>query len=196
MDPSYYQPKETPSDGIATLGDADTGITCSQLVAREKFPNRTRVGASTFEEAACMVKSGTAKFLLVPGAYPEIRKFLMDEGLALLKVFRKPIPELVYGNVVNDVSAPMEVVYHHAAVNSLLPDVPGHGTGTRFVAARSNEEAYSAMLRHGERAGCVSNKAVFEHYGRPALITLRTQRDMSWHVFTVASAVSAKGGLA
>ncbi len=120
----------------------------------------------------------------------------MDEGLGLVDVFQMPIPELVFGNTLNDVIAPLETVYHHAAVTSLLPHVPGFGTGTRFVPSDSNEVAYEAMVRHGERAGCVSNQTVFEFHNRPSLITLRTAREMSWHVFADPTKIVSKASAA
>ncbi len=178
---------------IATLGDTQTSITCSQHVAKVKYPSQSRMGASTFEEAAAMVKDGLAKLLLVPGAYPAIGNFLMDEELVLVKAFKKKIPALAFGNTLNDIMAPLETIYHHAAVTSLLPNVPGYNSGTRFIASKSNEEAYEAMLKHGERAGCVSNKIVFEYYDRPTLLTLRTERDMSWNVFAARRSINKKG---
>lgn len=183
MDPSYYFNSGTYAFDIATLGDAATGITCSHYVAKAKYPSKTRASARSFEEAATMVKDGHAQLLLVPGAYPSIGKFLMDEEMVLVKAFKMKIPELVFGNTVNDLTAPLETIYHHEAVKSLLPKVPGYGSGTHFEPSDSNEEAYASMRRHGERAGCVSNKVVFDHYGRPTLLTLRTKRDMSWNVF-------------
>lgn len=178
---------------IATLGDAQTSITCSHVVAKTKYPTQSRMGARTFEEAAAMVKDGRAKLLLVPGAYPAIGKFLMDEELLVADTFMMKIPELAFGNTVNDVMAPLETIYHHAAVTSLLPKVPGYNAGTRFVASDSNEEAYEAMVKHGERAGCVSNKAVFDYYGRPTLLTLRTEREMTWAVFVARHSTIKKG---
>lgn len=178
---------------IATLGDTQTSITCSQHVAKEKYPSQSRLGASTFEEGADMVKDGRAMLLLVPGAYPAIGNFLMDEDLVLIRAFKKKIPALVFGNTLNDIVAPLETIYHHAAVTSLLPKVPGYSSGTRFVASKSNEEAYEAMVKHGERAGCVSNKIVFDYYGRPTLITLRTERAMSWNVFAARRSIIKKG---
>lgn len=111
----------------------------------------------------------------------------MDEELRLLKAFEKPIPALVYGNIVNDITAAVETIYHHAAVTSLLEQIPTL-MGTRFIPVSSNEVAYDAMVRHGERAGCVSNKIVFDYHNRPSLITLRTEREMSWHVFASSKA--------
>lgn len=183
------------ADTIATLGDTSTSITCSQHVAKISYPENGRIGADTFEEAADMVKDGRAKLLLVPGAYPDIGQFLMDEDLRLLKAFEKPIPALVYGNTVNDPAAAVETIYHHAAVKSLLTKLPVQA-GTNFIAVKSNEVAYEAMVRHGERAGCVSNKIVFEYYDRPSLMTLRTEREMSWNVFALRSARRVKGGRA
>ena len=151
------------------------------------------MGARTFEEAADMVKDGRAKRLLVPGAYPAIGKFLMDEELLVADTFMMKIPELAFGNTVNDVMAPLETIYHHAAVTSLLPKVPGYNAGTRFVASDSNEEAYEAMVKHGERAGCVSNKVVFDYYGRPILMTLRSEREMTWAVFVARHTIIKKG---
>jgi len=171
------------ADSIATLGDSQRSITCSQHVAKENYPSFSRVGARTFEEAATMVKDGRAKLFLVPGAYPAIANFLMDEDLVLVKAFKKKIPALVFGNTLNNIMAPLETIYHHPAVTCLLPKVPGYNSGTRFVDSSSNEAAFEAMMKHGERAGCISNRIVFDYYDRPTLLTLRTERDMSWNVF-------------
>jgi hypothetical protein len=168
---------------IATLGDSQRSITCSQTVAKESYPTFARVGARTFEEAASMVKDGHVELFLVPGAYPDIAKFLMDEDLVLEKAFKTKIPALVFGNVANKATAPLDIIYHHPAVGSLLPKVPGYNAKIRFVASRSNEAAYESMMDCGERAGCVSNQIVFDYFNRPSLCTLRTERDMSWHVF-------------
>ena len=193
MEPYYYTEiaEETPS--IATLGDTKTSITCSQHVAKARYPNSVRFGSDSFEDAANLIKQGEAMYLLVPGAYPHISRFLMDDDLLLHDTFKMKIPELVYGNVVNDALVALETIYHHAAVTSLLPKVPGYNCGAQFVPVSSNEKAYEAMICHGERAGCVSNQLVFDHYGRPSLITLRTARDMAWLVFSArARAVFAK----
>lgn len=185
MEYAYYYEEINVKKGIATLGASDPGITCSQITARHKFPNRPRFGTASFEDAVELVKNGTAKFCLIPGAYPEIGKFLMDETLALRKVFKTKIPALVYGNVVNDLTASIETIFYHPAVTSLLHTIPNYDCGVRFVAASSNETAYESMMNYGERAGCVSNAAVFHHFGRPILLTLRIERDMSWHVFSL-----------
>lgn len=182
---TYYYGSEQAS--VATLGDVKTSITCSQLIAKEAFPEAVRFGADSFEAAAQMVKSGRARFLLVPGAYPKVAALLMDEDLALVKTFPAKIPELVFGNVVNDITAPLEAVYHHAAVTSLLSNVPGFSCGTTFVPVSSNEVAYEAMMTHGERSGCVSNKVVFDYFKRPSLLTLRSARNMAWMVFEARS---------
>lgn len=181
---TYYYP-ENPSGvaKLATLGDAATSITCSQFVAKAQFPNVTRIGTDSFEEAAKLLKDGAVSLMLVPGAYPKVAALLMDEDLMLYDVFKTAIPALVYGNTVNDVLAPVETIYHHAAVTSLLSKTPGFNTGALFVPVSSNEVAYEAMITHGERAGCVSNQLVFDHFKRPSLITLRTARDMGWFVF-------------
>lgn len=183
MDPSYYTENKKEVSTIATLGDVATSITCSQVIAKEAFPNALRIGTDSFESAAQMVKDGKVHLLLVPGAYPKVGPLLMDEDLMLERVFKAKIPELVYGNVLNDIMAPVETVYHHAAVTSLLPKVPCYGCGTQFIPVSSNEVAYQAMTTHGERAGCVTNKVVLDHFRRPSLMTLRTARDMAWLVF-------------
>ncbi len=183
MDPGYHTEKKDEVASIATLGDVATSITCSQVIAKEAFPEALRVGTDSFEAAAQMVKDGMARLLLVPGAYPKVGPLLMDEDLMLERVFKAKIPELVYGNVLNDVLAPVEAVYHHAAVTSLLPKVPGYGCGTQFIPVSSNEVAYQAMMTHGERAGCVTNKVVLDYFRKPSLMTLRTARDMAWLVF-------------
>jgi hypothetical protein len=183
MEPYYYPDTSVEFAKLATLGDAKTSITCSQFVAKEQFPNAMRIGTDSFEEAAQLLKDGAVSLMLVPGAYPSVAALLMDEDLMLYHVFKTAIPALTYGNLVNDILAPVETVYHHAAVTSLLPNVPGFSCGVKFVPVSSNEVAYEAMVRHGERAGCVSNQLVFDHFKRPSLLTLRTARDMAWLVF-------------
>ena len=193
MDPSYYTENTEEVSTIATLGDVATSITCSQVIAKEAFPNALRIGTDSFESAAQMVKDGVVRFVLVPGAYPKVGPLLMDEDLMLERVFKAKIPELAFGNVLNDITAPLEAVYHHAAVTSLLPKVPGYSCGTLFIPVSSNEVAYQAMVTHGERAGCVSNKVVFDHFKRPSLLTLRTARDMAWLMFVARATPMGPG---
>jgi hypothetical protein len=166
---------------VATLGDAETGLTCSTFVARRMFPGWKVHGSPSFEEAAYMLRQGQADALLIPGAYPNAKDFLMDEELTLLEATKYGIPALV-ATAIDNGKASYDRLFYHPATASLLSRITCFGFG-EAVQVSSNEVAAERMLENPVRYAAVTNELVTKHFGLPVSQVLRTERDMAWFVF-------------
>lgn len=172
----YYMTAE-----FVTLGTKDgPALTCSEYIAKKRFSNYKVAGLPSFEEGAKRVKTGWARALLVPNAYPLIDTFYMDEDLIPRETFLADIPAL--GLVKNDKSSKViDKFYYHPATLSLLPKL--FETVDTPIEASSNVKAYTSMLEGGQLDACMTNALVAQHYGQELHRVLRAAKPMGWTVF-------------
>ena len=166
------------SCAVATLASSTTATTCCAIVARQK---RFRlIPASSFEEASTMVKRGSAEFLLVPGAYPKIRVFLMDPALRLVDAFIYEIPELVVASK-KGTPPPYRAMYAHPATQPFWDNL-----GAPVIEVQSNDAAAAAAASHPD-SGCITNSAAARAFDLVIVQVLRMKSPMSWNLFQRAA---------
>ncbi|MFD1149822.1 hypothetical protein [Saccharothrix hoggarensis] len=122
---------------LATLADEPSGLTCSVIVGRRWARNRVAsvVGYPRFELAAERVLAGDHDVLLVPSAYPDIRKFFFNPELRAVDTFLSTLPDMVFAVPAGAAdgaadSDEFDVLYHHPATRALVE-------GCRAGSARS-----------------------------------------------------------
>jgi prephenate dehydratase len=170
---------------LGTLCDEPNGLTCSYYVA-EKWGKAAKIFPfDSFEAAAESVKNGKISAFLVPGAYPQIRSFIMDSDLAASCTFIMQIPALVLCGKTKDIPAAVEILYHHPATTPLLEEVQICFQKSEFVS--SNSKACVTLLHQNELSSiAITNELCLNHYGLYLYQTLRTGIQMPWVCFVHA----------
>ena len=165
---------------IATLGANSSSPTCSMAVARTVYSKAKLHGSASFEDAAAQVLSKDADCVLVPGAYPDIRKFFMHEDLIVIDVFHSDIPALV---LVKQPEQSTEVgpLFYHPATLSLLPNI--QISFRNSIPCSSNEVTVERLRASVEPAAAVTNQLAADAAGLPVCQVLRVAKPMTWTLF-------------
>lgn len=175
---------------IATLCDEPVGLTCSVDAARKMEIIGEILFSKTFEEAADHVKYGRADAFLVPGAYPGLNKFIMDERLEVFHVCLHKIPALVYACsrdiTKEDLALRLVKIYHHPAVSPLLQEIEIIGENFESVEATSNSEACKKLESDVDVSACITNEIFADYYGLKKIQVLREGIAMPWVLFGVS----------
>jgi len=175
---------------VATLGDP-LASTCSIEFAKAWLAPEggTIKGYATFEEAAEAVLSGTATYLLVPGAYPRVREFIFESALRFDDQFVDRLPTIVL------VSSPLQVptipphrMYFHGALTYLVSELEVRwGAAPARVEVASNPLACVRVLENPDSLA-LTNAIAAKAYGVKILETLREEWEMPCVVFRAESA--------
>ncbi len=165
---------------VSTLGNPATAVTCSMDVATRVFGSAEICGVSTFEEGAEQVVEEESDYLLVPGAYPEIKWLYRDHRLTAVDAFVYPIAELVFCSRHATTPEYVERVYYHPATDSLLGKLETRFDRTEPVC--SNEKAGEMLLQHPGDAA-ISNMLVANYYGLTIHMMLQPKHQMGWVLF-------------
>lgn len=168
---------------VATLADESRGLTCSVAVASKHFRGLARElrGFPSFEASADEVKEGRADALLVPAAYPEIRRFFFDAELTATESFVAELPDMVLVACESQPHGEYTRLYHHPATQQLLHELPfEYG---KAVPVSSNTAAGSALIEDEEPSLAITNKLVADHHGLRTLRVLAAGEAMAFIIF-------------
>jgi hypothetical protein len=172
---------ETIIGPLGTLGDS-TGLTCSMDAARRHYGPIQIVPFDRFELAAEATKRSVIESFLVPAAYPNTNRFIMDPELEVAEIFCARIPPLVvvgHSKLREAVS-----VFHHPATAPLLTEV---GIAYReAIPVTSNIEACKAA-RESLNSIAITNALCSDHYEMLVLKVLRLGIKMPWIRFARTS---------
>ena len=172
---------------VVTLADESRGLTCSVAVASKHFRGLARElrGFPSFEAAAAEVVGGRADALLVPAAYPEIRRFFFDSAMTATESFVAELPDMV---LVASGAQPLDRyarLYHHPATQQLLSELPFDFA--EAVPVSSNTAAGAALDEDAEPALAITNRLVADHHGLRPLRVLAAGEAMAFIIFERSS---------
>ncbi|OLL78287.1 hypothetical protein Ae168Ps1_0693 [Pseudonocardia sp. Ae168_Ps1] len=171
-------------NSISTLADEPDGLTCSVEVALHEFRGLTgRIdGYPSFEEAAQVVLDGFSVGLLVPAAYPEIRRFFFNPGLTAVETFIASLPDIVLitSEGAETKESQFDILYHHPATLELTSKLSVKYN--HRVEVSSNTDA-GVRLTKEARSLAVTNRLVAEHHRREPLQVLAKGERMAFVVF-------------
>jgi hypothetical protein len=168
-------------DKVGTLCDEPIGLTCSMDAARRWGKAKEILPFPTFEDAAEAVKHEAAAAMLVAGAYPFIRRFIMDIGLKAKEAFIQKIPALVLVGLAPAKPSHCNVLFHHPATDELLPEVQIDFEENLHVT--SNSQACVKLLAHLGLSIAITNRLCADHYRLSIYKVLRESVAMPWVVF-------------
>ena len=83
---------------IGTLGKDTNDVTCSILAAKSLGSTFKLFAFNEFELAAQSLIENNIDAMIIPGAYPNISKFIMDDHFIVMDVFTYIIPSLVFAS--------------------------------------------------------------------------------------------------
>lgn len=168
-------------NSIATLGDPPINhLTSSYYVADKLALADGIVCYASFEESVQAVKLGKAEAAMIAGAYPEIRKIIMDEQLICVEAFVAEIPPLVVCGMQPELPLMVEIVYLHSATHSLLNDMKSkydkavETQATSIAAALAQEDSDSLAI---------CNQLAADYYGLHVHQVLRAGLMMPFSIF-------------
>jgi len=163
---------------IATLGN---NLTCSYFAA-ERYCKKSFIEMfESFEEAAKAVKDEQIEALFVPGAYPNIRFFIMDDSLVVKETAIIQIPALVLAGPFEKKPENIEKIFLHPAPERLLNEVETQYSERIFV--NSNPNACVEVLAHKENSIAITNDNCARFYGLNIYKVLRPGILMPFVIF-------------
>lgn len=174
---------------VATLGEPDE-LSCSQYVAAKAKIGRRIISCSSFEMATDYVKKDKADFALVPGAYPEIRRIIMDPDLVAFNCFIFEIPSLVLAGKAGSPPKIIKVLFHHPATVRLLDELPL--TFGSAVHVDSNAESCRRVLEEPDTSLAITNELCSEYFGLNTYKILRQGLKMPWVCFEKKKNIHSK----
>lgn len=149
---------------IGTLGKDAQDVTCSILAAKSLGDTVTIVAFKEFEMAADSLIDNNIDAMVVPGAYPKIGMFIMNERLVVKDVFTFIIPELVFASKFEICKNHYDILYNHPATNPLLSDI--HHTKWNSQENVSSNTVACFNVMESEKCACaITNSACAEKYG-------------------------------
>jgi hypothetical protein len=183
-----YQPADHRQylySSLGTLCDEPNGLTCSFYVAQKWGQAERIVPYPTFEAAAEDVKRGSISAFLVPGAYPQLGSFIMDNKLVARETFIMQIPALVVAGIPNLPPEKVDVLFHHPATAPLLSEVQINFQRNEFVP--SNSKACECLpLQNAHSCIAITNELCLHYYRLNLYQVLRPSIQMPWICFTQA----------
>ena len=167
---------------IGTLGNDSNDVTCSVLAAKSLGDSFNIAAFKEFEFAAESLMADKIDAMLVPGAYPSISKFIMNEQLDVMDVFTYTIPPLVFASKNKMIKDKYEILYNHPATNPLLKDV----YNASWIEQRNVSSNTIACLEvlESERDCCaITNAACAQKYGLFIHQVIRASINMPFVIF-------------
>ena len=162
---------------VGTLLDSYGGLTCSMVVARQRYGSEHVVGYESFEQASMGVLDGEIGSFLVPAAYPMLREFIMHPLLHAVESFVAPIVPLVVAVPRGSSRQHAKTLFLHPATEPLLPDVVLQYDSYNF--SSSNPAACQDAL---SAASCatLTNMPAATHFGMDIIQEMRKAVNMPW----------------
>ena len=148
---------------IGTLGRDSNDVTCSILAAKSLNGEFTIAGFSEFELAAEALMAENINAMIVPGAYPHISKFIMNEHFSVMDVFTYIIPPLVFASKYAIAKSKYDILYNHPATNPLLNDIY-NAKWNRHENVSSNTVACLKVLESPHISCAITNAVCAEKY--------------------------------
>lgn len=168
---------------IGTLGKDAEDVTCS-ILATKSLGNRISIVAfGEFEFAAKSLLDNNIDAMVVPGAYPKIGKFIMDERLIVKDVFTYVIPELVFASEYEICEEQYDILYNHPATDPLLSDIH-YAKWNIQENVSSNTIACLSVLKSAKKACAVTNSACADKYGLYVHQIIRKGINMPFVIFS------------
>lgn len=174
----------TPSNisTIGTLGNNPNDVTCSVLAAKSLGDVFNIATYNEFELAAESLITESIDAMLVPGAYPNISKFIMNEQIAVMDVFTYAIPPLVFASKQAVPNSQYDILYNHPATNPLLGDIC-KAKWTKQENVSSNTVACLKVLESKQTCCAITNAACAEKYGLLIHQVIRAEINMPFVIF-------------
>lgn len=182
---------------IATLGDVKAS-TCSIKLAKTWLGGRAGVidGYLSFEAAARAVVEGEADCILIPGAYPDLRRHIFSTDLVFLDTFRGVLPPMVLVESPDPLVVRSRDLYFHPALRELVNQLREDNGHIDQHEVTSNAVACERVLENP--AGyALTNRIAAQEYGVRELKVMRKDWPIPVVLFEGAKtmSVSARGGL-
>lgn len=168
---------------IGTLGNDPNDVTCSILAAKSLTGEFTIAAFSEFEFAAKFLITDNIDAMIVPGAYPNISKFIMNEQLVVTDVFTYTIPPLVFASKNRVTKSEYDILYNHPATNPLLNDI-GMAKWHEQKNVSSNTVACLRVLESEYACCAITNAACADKYGLFVHKIIRDGINMPFVIFT------------
>lgn len=145
-----------------TLGTLGNKFTCSYDAAT-KFGKAEHIFMfPTFDDASEAVKSGKIQALWIPGAYPMLGVYIMDDTLKVQETVIIQIPSLVLSGKFIEKPKTINKLYMHPAVTHLLKEVDVKYNEKILV--NSNPEACENVLKYHDDSIAITNRNSAEYY--------------------------------
>jgi hypothetical protein len=167
---------------IGTLGKDAQDVTCSILATKSLGKAITIAAFGEFEFAAESLLDNKIDAMVVPGAYPKIGTFIMDERLVVKDVFTYVIPELVFASEHATCKERYDILYNHSATNPLLSDIR-YAKWNAQENVSSNTVACLNVLGSEDDACAITNSACAEKYGLFVHQVIRKGINMPFVIF-------------
>ena len=168
---------------VGTLAGGANGLTCSEIVARDRYGIDLVRPSDTFEGALSQLRLGKVDQVLVPAAYPLVRNWIMATDLRVIDTFIAPIVPLVLASPDLITPDPARVAFFHPATESILATL-GIEILERVPCESNPEAARRASVL--EEAVAITNLPSAEAYGLHVLTVLRPSLHMPWLLFRLA----------
>jgi hypothetical protein len=166
---------------LGTLGDEESQLTCSMYIAK-KMNSCELKGYSSFEKAVESLKNNVIQKVLVPGAYPSINQFIMDDNLEVHQSFVAKIPSLVFASSSANKKEISELFLHEATKN-LVSDIPNISDVVMLTYVDSNEEACKQLVKGSNSTACITNSLCADYFDLKVHLILREGISMPWVIF-------------
>lgn len=167
---------------IGTLGKDSNDVTCSVLATKSLAGEFTIAGFSEFELAAEALMTDSIDAMIVPGAYPHISKFIMNEQFSVLDVFTYIIPPLVFASRYPIIKREYDIIYNHPATNPLLNDI-SNAKWSKQENVSSNTIACLKVLESDYISCAITNAICAEKYGLSIHQVIRVGIKMPFVIF-------------
>lgn len=167
---------------IGTLGNNPNDVTCSVLAAKSLGDVFKIAAYDEFEHAAESLIGGNIDAMLVPGAYPNISKFIMNEQFTVMDVFTYVIPPLVFVSKQAKPTSQYDIMYNHPATNALLGDIC-KAKWVKQENVSSNTVACLKVLESIQTCCAITNAACAEKYGLLIHQVIRAEINMPFVIF-------------
>jgi len=168
---------------VGTLGNDANDVTCSMLAVKSLSELLTIVPFREFEFAADSLMADNIDAMVVPGAYPYIAKFIMNEQFVVTDVYTFVIPSLVFVSKHMVVTSKYDILYNHPATNALISDICGVRWNSQKNVS-SNTVACLEVLENEHTCCAITNAACAEKYGLFIHQVLRDGINMPFVIFT------------
>lgn len=170
---------------IGTLGNNPNDVTCSVLAVKSLEGNFSIAAFSEFEYAAESLMCNKIDAMVVPGAYPHISKFIMNDQFVVTDVFTYIIPPLVFASKCEMFNHKYNVLYNHPATNPLIGEICTVKWYEQENVS-SNTIACLKVLESEEDCCAITNAVCAEKYGLIVHQIIRAAINMPFVIFKKA----------